>query len=197
MTELSRRRLLQITGAAGLTGLLPIRFGGMAWAQPTVGSLDPERDRGPAVPAADPAHGMPMTTVWSYGSVNHPAPSTTPRSPSRRGPQARSGQVDQRSGGLQRQLPAAPPAGGPDAALGQPAGWRRGSRRSRRRSRDTRPYTGPVPIVTHLHGGHNAQESDGYAEAWYLPAAKTSLRASPAEGTFYDFFRAKSRESSA
>jgi spore coat protein A, manganese oxidase len=26
-------------------------------------------------------------------------------------------------------------------------------------------YTGPVPIVTHLHGGHNAQGSDGYAEA--------------------------------
>jgi hypothetical protein len=33
------------------------------------------------------------------------------------------------------------------------------------------PYTGPVPIVTHLHGGHSAQESDGYAEAWFLPAA--------------------------
>src|SRR5262249_6533302 len=45
--------------------------------------------------------------------------------------------------------------------------------------RDTRPtftltpgpYTGPVPIVTHLHGGHSQEESDGYAEAWYLPAA--------------------------
>ena len=38
------------------------------------------------------------------------------------------------------------------------------------------PYTGPVPIVTHLHGGHNAQESDGYAEAWYLPAANEHPR---------------------
>ncbi len=33
------------------------------------------------------------------------------------------------------------------------------------------PYTGPVPIVTHVHGAHVAPESDGYPEAWYLPAA--------------------------
>jgi FtsP/CotA-like multicopper oxidase with cupredoxin domain len=33
------------------------------------------------------------------------------------------------------------------------------------------PYTGPVPIVTHLHGGHVDPESDGYPEAWFLPAA--------------------------
>ncbi|MBP2347933.1 MULTISPECIES: hypothetical protein [Streptomyces] len=33
------------------------------------------------------------------------------------------------------------------------------------------PYTGPVPIVTHLHGGHSTEESDGYTEAWYLPRA--------------------------
>jgi hypothetical protein len=46
--------------------------------------------------------------------------------------------------------------------------------------RDTRPtfsqtpgtYTGPVPIVTHVHGAASVgDESDGYAEAWYLPAA--------------------------
>lgn len=33
------------------------------------------------------------------------------------------------------------------------------------------PYTGPVPIVTHLHGAHVPDISDGYPEAWYLPAA--------------------------
>ncbi|HET9598796.1 MAG TPA: multicopper oxidase domain-containing protein [Anaeromyxobacteraceae bacterium] len=32
------------------------------------------------------------------------------------------------------------------------------------------PYTGPVPIVTHLHGGHVDPLSDGFPEAWYLPA---------------------------
>ncbi|WP_020674768.1 multicopper oxidase domain-containing protein [Geopsychrobacter electrodiphilus] len=33
------------------------------------------------------------------------------------------------------------------------------------------PYTGPVPIVTHVHGSHVNQESDGYPEAWWLPGA--------------------------
>jgi bilirubin oxidase len=33
------------------------------------------------------------------------------------------------------------------------------------------PYTGPVPIITHLHGAHVNPDSDGYPEAWYLPDA--------------------------
>lgn len=33
------------------------------------------------------------------------------------------------------------------------------------------PYTGPVPIVTHVHGAHVQPHSDGYPEAWWLPAA--------------------------
>jgi bilirubin oxidase len=33
------------------------------------------------------------------------------------------------------------------------------------------PYDGPVPAVVHLHGAHVDPESDGYPEAWYLPAA--------------------------
>jgi len=32
-------------------------------------------------------------------------------------------------------------------------------------------YTGPVPIVTHVHGSHVDPESDGYPEAWWLPNA--------------------------
>lgn len=31
------------------------------------------------------------------------------------------------------------------------------------------PYTGPVPIVTHLHGGHTAANSDGLPDAWFTP----------------------------
>src|SRR5205809_2656940 len=31
------------------------------------------------------------------------------------------------------------------------------------------PYTGPVPIVTHLHGGHSRADSDGHPDAWYTP----------------------------
>ena len=51
--------------------------------------------------------------------------------------------------------------------------------------RDTRPtftatpgpYTGPVPIVTHAHGAVGVgDESDGYAEAWYLPGRQRHPR---------------------
>jgi spore coat protein A len=31
------------------------------------------------------------------------------------------------------------------------------------------PYTGPVPIVTHLHGGHTRSDSDGLPDAWFTP----------------------------
>jgi hypothetical protein len=51
------------------------------------------------------------------------------------------------------------------------------------------PYTGPVPIVTHLHGGHSSQESDGYAEAWYLPAANNIPPSFAKIGSFYAQFR--------
>jgi bilirubin oxidase len=39
------------------------------------------------------------------------------------------------------------------------------------RSLNPAPYNGPVPMVPHLHGAHVTQDSDGYPEAWFLPAA--------------------------
>jgi FtsP/CotA-like multicopper oxidase with cupredoxin domain len=36
---------------------------------------------------------------------------------------------------------------------------------------DPAPYTGPVPIVAHLHGAHVDALSDGFPEAWFLPHA--------------------------
>ncbi len=44
------------------------------------------------------------------------------------------------------------------------------------RGRSQELYTGPVPIVTHVHGAHVGPESDGYPEAWWLP--------DPAKGGF-------------
>ena len=53
-------------------------------------------------------------------------------------------------------------------------------------------YTGPVPIVTHVHGAVGVgDESDGYAEAWYLPAANDIPPGFASEGTWYDFFKTK------
>jgi FtsP/CotA-like multicopper oxidase with cupredoxin domain len=39
------------------------------------------------------------------------------------------------------------------------------------RGQSGEPYTGPVPMVAHLHGAHVGPESDGYPEAWWLPKA--------------------------
>ena len=70
--------------------------------------------------------------------------------------------------------------------------------------RDTRPaftetpgpYTGPVPMVTHVHGSVAVgDESDGYAEAWYLPAAKDIPAGYATEGTWYNYFKAKAAAS--
>ena len=58
------------------------------------------------------------------------------------------------------------------------------------------PYTGPVPIVTHVHGAVGvADDSDGYAEAWYLPAAGNIPADYATVGTWFDFFRAKAANS--
>lgn len=54
---------------------------------------------------------------------------------------------------------------------------------------DPTPYTGPVPMVPHLHGAHVTQDSDGYPEAWFLPNA-TNIPASYAKfGTKYAQFK--------
>jgi FtsP/CotA-like multicopper oxidase with cupredoxin domain len=68
--------------------------------------------------------------------------------------------------------------------------------------RDTRPrfestpgsYTGPVPLVTHVHGAVGVgDESDGYAEAWFVPDATNLPQGYATVGTWYDFFAEKAR----
>ncbi|WP_431473660.1 multicopper oxidase family protein [Ornithinimicrobium sp. W1665] len=53
-------------------------------------------------------------------------------------------------------------------------------------------YQGPVPAVVHLHGAMGmGDESDGYPEAWFLPAAWDLGEHAP-HGTWYEFFARKS-----
>ncbi|GAB4281461.1 MAG: multicopper oxidase domain-containing protein [Deferrisomatales bacterium] len=47
-------------------------------------------------------------------------------------------------------------------------------------------YEGPVPIVTHVHGAHVDGHSDGYPEAWWLPAAKNLPKGYATSGTLFD-----------
>jgi FtsP/CotA-like multicopper oxidase with cupredoxin domain len=54
------------------------------------------------------------------------------------------------------------------------------------------PYTGPVPMVTHVHGAIGvADDSDGYAEAWFLPNAGNIPEGYATHGRWYDFFASK------
>jgi spore coat protein A len=53
------------------------------------------------------------------------------------------------------------------------------------------PYTGPVPIVTHVHGAETHEDSDGYPEAWYLPAANNLPGGYSTGGSLYEEFKAK------
>ena len=54
------------------------------------------------------------------------------------------------------------------------------------------PYTGPVPMVTHLHGAVAVgDESDGYPDAWYLPAATDIPSGYARAGAWYHFFADK------
>ncbi len=41
---------------------------------------------------------------------------------------------------------------------------------------------GPVPMVTHVHGAHTTEDSDGYPEAWYLPDGHATSRPGYAPG---------------
>jgi FtsP/CotA-like multicopper oxidase with cupredoxin domain len=59
------------------------------------------------------------------------------------------------------------------------------------RGTDPTPYLGPVPIVTHVHGSHAYDHSDGFTEAWYLPAANNIPAGFATVGSDYDSFKAK------
>jgi spore coat protein A, manganese oxidase len=135
--------------------------------------------------------GMPETTVWSYGSVNHPStfnyPAFTIEARSRQPVRVKwiNGLVDGNGRFLPHLLPI-------DQTLhwANPPG---GARGRDGHGSDQDPYRGPVPIVTHLHGGHSMEESDGYPEAWYLPHARNIPAGYARRGSLYRRFQAQAQ----
>lgn len=137
----------------------------------------------------------PMTRVWSYGSVDHPGtvaeggtfnyPAFTVEASWDKTTQVlwRNELVDAMGNFLPHLLPV-------DQTLhwANPPGGIAGRDM---RGFDPAPYMGPVPIVTHVHGAHTAEDSDGYPEAWYLPNAKNIPAGYATTGTFFDYFNAK------
>jgi len=61
-----------------------------------------------------------------------------------------------------------------------------GSNRTDCRTLNPANYTGPVPMVTHVHGAHVNAESDGYPEAWWLPAASNIPAGYARAGALFD-----------
>jgi spore coat protein A len=126
---------------------------------------------------------LPKTTVWAYGSSDN---QKTFHSPSYT-IEARVNQPvrvqwindlkDSNGNFLPHLLPVdqtlhwANPAGGPGGQDSMGA--------------DPNPYTGPVPLVTHLHGAHAVPGSDGYPESWTLPAASNIPAGYATRGTHW------------
>jgi FtsP/CotA-like multicopper oxidase with cupredoxin domain len=111
---------------------------------------------------------MPQTTVWGYGSVDNDASFSYPAATI----EARSGrpvrvewinELVQNGRFLRHLLPVDQTIHWADPGNEQHEGHD---------NRDlARPYIGPVPIVTHVHGAHSFDHSDGHPEAWFLPNA--------------------------
>ena len=145
---------------------------------------------------------LPATTVWGYGAVAsadkrglliHNAPSLTIEAKWNRPVRVKwiNDLKDANGDFLPHLLPV-----DPTLHWANPPGGTAG--------RDTRPvftetpgpYTGPVPMVTHVHGAVGVgDESDGYAEAWYLPTANNIPAEYATEGTWYAFFEGKAAAS--
>jgi spore coat protein A, manganese oxidase len=133
--------------------------------------------------------GRPATTVWSYGSVNHPGtfnyPAFTVETEVDAPARVRwSNELVDGSGDF---LPHLLPVD-PTLHWANPPGGTQGRDARPTFSSTPGPYRGPVPLVTHLHGGHSTEESDGFAEAWYLPQAR-NLGGHARFGTQYQPFR--------
>ncbi len=134
--------------------------------------------------------GMPPTKVWSYGSLRHTEtfnyPAFTLEARFER--PIRVTWINELRDAAGNYLPHLLPV---DQTLhwANPPGGATGRDMRPVFTSTPGPYTGPVPIVTHLHGGHSAQESDGYTEAWYLPSAKNIPAGFATEGTFYNVFK--------
>ena len=102
-------------------------------------------------------------------------------------------QVDQRAHGRQRQLPAAPACGRPDAALGEPARRQRGSRHAADVRRDARPAT-PARFrssPTCTARSASATRATATPRRGTCPPRTTSRPDFATEGTWYDFFAGK------
>ena len=214
----SRRRFLKFGAAAGVGAYAAAKFGGIpsVFSQVPGGTLPPDaipKYVAPLIiPAAMPRSSrnattdfysiavrqfrqqilppsLPDTAVWSYGSISDPAsfqyPSHSIEAVAGRQVRVKwmNQLVDSDGRYLRHLLPV-------DQTLhwANPPG---GALHRDMMSTNPKSYTGPVPIVTHVHGAHAPDDSDGYPEAWFLPPATNIPGGYARVGTWYEYFRKK------
>jgi spore coat protein A, manganese oxidase len=130
--------------------------------------------------------GFPPTTVWGYGNANEPFPkaaNSTFNYPAftietRSNETVRINWVNQLMDAQGNYLPHL-------LAIDQTLHWANPPGPPDFMGMDPNPYTGPVPLVTHVHGAHVPDISDGYPEAWFLPAAHNIPAGYSTRGTHY------------
>ncbi len=142
--------------------------------------------------------GLPPTTVWGYGAVRsaskkgllvHNAPSLTIEA--KWNAPVRVKWINDLKDATGNFLPHLLPVD-PTLHWANPPGGTMGRDMRPPFTSTPGPYTGPVPMVTHVHGSAGVNDdSDGYAEAWYLPTAGNIPAGYASEGTWYDFFKNK------
>ncbi|HEY0721009.1 MAG TPA: multicopper oxidase [Gammaproteobacteria bacterium] len=144
--------------------------------------------------------GLPATTVWGYGPVSaankravmlHNTPALTIEASVDTPVRIKwiNELVDAQGNFLPHLLPV-----DPTLHWANPPGGTAG--RDMRPTFDTTPgpYTGPVPMVTHVHGAVGVgDESDGYPEAWFLPVAADIPAGYAKQGSWYDFYAGKAK----
>lgn len=115
---------------------------------------------------------MPPTTVWGYGragdpsTFSYPGPTVETRSNAPVRVTWVNGLVDETG----RYLPHLAPVDTSIHWANPGGGGATGHDHDHETTVGAR-YVGPVPIVTHVHGAHSFDHSDGYPDAWYLPDA--------------------------
>lgn len=128
--------------------------------------------------------GMPLTTVWGYGAIRDPQTFNYPAFTieAKYDKPVRVKWVNELVDALGNYLPHL-------LSVDQTLHWANppgGIAGRDKHGTSQLPYAGPVPIVAHLHGAHANEESDGYPEAWMLPAANNIPAGYATTGTYYD-----------
>ncbi len=162
--------------------------------------------------SVDPRCDLPATTVWGYGPDADLTPAVAPDSGSQfnypgytiettshipvrvrwinalvADPDGCKSAVDPSSDPACNFIPPLLPVDQTLHWANPPAtGCRDGSNRSDCATNNPASYAGPVPIVTHLHGAHVETHSDGYPEAWWLPAANNIPGGYATRGELFD-----------